>query len=109
MAAVAATPYLAAAEACRGEVVGLLRALIATPSMSSDEADVVQRIRQQMEDTGYDEVFLDPFGSIIGRIGNGPGTLGSDSHIDTVDVGNRKEWSRPPFEPYLEGAMDGGI
>lgn len=102
------SPYLQAAEESRSEVVDFLRELVHTPSLSSDEAEVVQRIRQQMEAAGYDEVILDPFGSIIGRIGNGPRVIVYDSHIDTVGVGSRGEWSRDPFEPYLEGGHDGG-
>lgn len=97
------TPFLSAAEGRRGEVVDLLRDLIHTPSLSSDEGDVVQRLIQQMEASGFDEVVLDPFGSVIGRIGNGPVTLVYDSHIDTVGVGSRSEWSRDPFEPYFDG------
>ena len=103
------TPFLDAAEGRRGEVVDLLRDLIRTPSLSADEASVVQLLHQQMEANGFDEVVLDPFGSVIGRIGNGPVTIVYDSHIDTVDVGNRGEWSRDPFEPYLEGGVDGGV
>ena len=56
-----------------------------------------------MEDLGYDEVVLDPFGSVIGRLGTGPTTIVMDSHIDTVDVDSRDEWSRDPFEPRSRG------
>jgi putative selenium metabolism hydrolase len=103
------TAFLDAAEGRRAEVVDLLRDLIHTPSLSSDEASVVQLLHQHMEASGFDEVVLDPFGSVIGRIGNGPVTIVYDSHIDTVGVGNRGEWARDPFEPYLEGELQGGI
>jgi len=95
------TPFLAAANARRDAVTELLRELVHTPSLSTDERDVVHRLAAQMEDLGYDEVVLDPLGSVIGRIGNGPVTIVMDAHVDTVGVGSRDEWSHDPFEPVL--------
>jgi putative selenium metabolism hydrolase len=99
------TPLLAAAEAHRGAVTELLRDLVHTPSLSSGEQDVVTRLTGQMEDLGYDEVVLDPMGSVIGRIGNGPVVIVMDAHVDTVGVGSLDEWSRDPFEPVLDDGI----
>jgi hypothetical protein len=44
-----ATPFLAAAERYRSPVTELLGDLIHTPSLSADEADVIDRRRQQTE------------------------------------------------------------
>ena len=100
-----ATPFLQAAELRRRPVTNLLGDLIRTPSLSAFEAEVVQRLRYEMDDLGFDEVWVDGFGSIIGRIGDGPIRIVYDSHIDTVDVGARSEWSRDPFEPYTDGGI----
>jgi putative selenium metabolism hydrolase len=102
---VAPTPFLAAAEAYRDDVTTLLRDLVHTPSLSSEEREVVALLAGQMEDLGYDEVMLDPFGSVVGRIGNGPIAIVMDSHIDTVGVGSRGEWARDPYEPVLDDGI----
>ncbi len=103
------TKVRAEAELRRERVVELLRDVIHLPSLSGGEGDVVGRLHQEMESVGFDEIVSDPFGSAVGRIGSGPVTIVYDSHIDTVDVGSRKEWARDPFEPALEGGIEGGI
>jgi putative selenium metabolism hydrolase len=102
---VATTPFLAAAETHRDGVTALLRELVHTPSLSSEEREVVALLSGRMEDLGYDEVMLDPFGSVVGRIGSGPIVIVMDAHIDTVGVGARSEWSRDPFEPVLDDGI----
>jgi putative selenium metabolism hydrolase len=99
------TPLLAAAERYRSAVTELLGDLIHTPSLSADEADVIEHLRQQMACLGYDETVIDPFGSVIGRIGSGPTTIVYDAHVDTVGVGSRNEWSGDPYEPRVSGGV----
>jgi len=99
------TAYLAAAHAHAAAVTELLRDLIHTPSLSAGEQAVVTRLAAQMEGLGYDEVVLDPFGSVIGRIGSGPRVIVMDSHVDTVGVGSRDEWARDPFEPVVDDGI----
>ncbi len=101
----AGTRPLAAAGTRRAQVTGLLRDLIHTPSLSADEQAVVSRLAEEMEALGYDEVVLDPFGSVIGRIGSGPIVIVMDAHVDTVGVGSRAEWSHDPFEPVLDDGV----
>ena len=54
--------------------------------MSIIGADSV--LKTMMEEAGFDEVFTDGLGNVIGRIGNGPKTVAFDGHMDTVDIGN---------------------
>ncbi|HEV8683465.1 MAG TPA: YgeY family selenium metabolism-linked hydrolase [Actinomycetota bacterium] len=77
--------------------------LIARPSLSRREDAVVQRIASEMTDLGFDEVTVDGFGSVIGRIGDGPVHIAYDSHIDVVDVGDPASWKTEPFSPVIEG------
>ncbi len=101
-----ATPrFLAAAETYRDGVTTLLRDLVHTPSLPSEEREVVALLSGRMEDLGFDEVMLDPFGSVVGRIGTGPTVIVMDAHIDTVGVGSRSEWARDPFEPVLDDGV----
>jgi len=39
------------------------------------EADVAAELVRQMEEAGFDEVWTDPLGNVIGRIGNGKKVL----------------------------------
>jgi putative selenium metabolism hydrolase len=94
------------AEAARPDaerMTAFLGDLIARPSLSRREDAVVQRIASEMTDLGFDEVTVDGFGSVIGRIGDGPVHIAYDSHIDVVDVGDPASWRTQPFEPVIEG------
>ena len=88
---------LEAAKKNEREVAGFLRDLIAIRSMSSQEGDCIQRIKQEMERCNFDEITIDPMGNIIGRIGNGKHVIAMDAHVDTVDVGNPENWNIDPF------------
>ena len=84
------TPDFAAirerAEHYRPRIVRFLRDLIALPSPSGDEERVVGRIREEMEDLGYDRVEFDPLGNVLGYLGSGPRLVALDGHVDTVGV-----------------------
>jgi putative selenium metabolism hydrolase len=96
---------LSAAKKNERSVVKFLRDLIAIRSVSSQEEEVVARIRLEMEQCGFDEVTVDPMGNILGRIGSGKHIIAFDAHVDTVDVGDRRNWTLDPFR----GAEKDGI
>ena len=75
------------------------------PSLSSREGAVIERIRQEMERLGYDEVTVDPMGNLLGRIGNGPRVIAIDGHVDVVDVGDESLWRRDPFSGEVEDGI----
>ena len=79
------------------ELVQFLRDIIAVPSFCGKEGDVIQRIKLEMEEIGFDEIIVDDLGNLLGRIGNGPRVLAIDGHCDTVEVGNPDLWSVDPF------------
>jgi len=82
-----------------------LSKLIQKKSLSGKEKDVAIELRNQMEEAGFDEVRFDGLGNVIGRIGSGEKLLAIDGHIDTVDIGNIKNWS---FDP-LSGEIRNGF
>jgi len=59
-----------------------------------------------MEEAGFDEVFIDGLGNVIGRIGNGKRILAIDGHMDTVDIGNKDNWE---FDPLGGEIRDGYV
>jgi putative selenium metabolism hydrolase len=92
----------AAAQSYEADIVAFLRDLIAIPAESSHEGPVIQRIRQEMEKAGFDEIRIDGMGNILGRIGSGKTVIMMDSHTDTVGVGDPKEWAWDPYKGKVE-------
>jgi len=87
----------AAARSLSHPMSRFLRDIVAIPSLSGGEKDVVHRIREEMQSVGFDEVIFDGLGNVLGRIGDGPRVVAFDAHIDTVDVGNPEAWDFDPF------------
>jgi putative selenium metabolism hydrolase len=85
-------------EAHAQNAYGFLRDLIQIPSTSCHEKLVVERIVQEMETLGYDEVKIDGMGNVHGRVGSGAKVMAFDGHIDTVGVGVPENWTFDPFK-----------
>ena len=62
---------LALAEKYKPDMVRFLRDMVAIPSESCEEREVVLRIKEEMEKVGFDKVEIDPMGNILGYIGHG--------------------------------------
>lgn len=93
------------ASAGEHEIISFLRRLISIPSPSCGEGKVVEEIRRQMELSGFDEVWIDAIGNVIGRMGKGKHIVLYDSHVDTVGLGDPAAWD---FDPYA-GKVEEGI
>ena len=83
-----------------------LSRLVQIKSLSAQERDVQLELKRQMEEAGFDEVFIDGLGNVIGRIGNGKRILAIDGHMDTVDIGNIDNWE---FDPLGGEIRDGFV
>jgi putative selenium metabolism hydrolase len=90
----------------REDMTRFLRDMIAIPSESCHEKEVILRIRREMEKVGFDEIRIDAMGNILGRIGSGRRLIAMDAHIDTVGVGDAKAWR---WDPYTGKLADGVI
>src|SRR5690606_2130506 len=95
------------------DIINFLREIVAIPSMDSQIEEVGKRIGEEMVKLGFDSVFFDRYGSIVGRIGDGEKIILFDSHIDTVGIGDPDQWEWDPFEGkvedgnfYARGALD---
>lgn len=94
----------------KDELVRLTAELVAQKSNSGCEAEAAEVLRQYMLNHGFDEVTVDGFGSVIGKIaGSRPGPrLLFDGHLDTVPVANPAAWSHDPYGCEIEdGRMYG--
>lgn len=95
------------------DILAFFRDIVAIPSMDSDIEKVGERVGAEMTKLGFDSVYTDKFGSIVGKIGHGPKILLYDSHLDTVGIGDPAQWPWDPFQGkvedglfYARGALD---
>ena len=90
--------------------VNFCRRLIQTPSMSGQEGDAARLVEAEMLRLGYDRVWIDDVGNVIGLIrgsGGGP-RLQFNTHLDHVDPGDPQDWSYPPYAATIHaGAIWG--
>ena len=56
---------MTAANALEADMVRFLREMIAIPGESSHEGPVIQRIKQEKERVGFDEIRIDGLGNIV--------------------------------------------
>jgi len=97
----------------RERTLNLHRELVRIPSVSGKEHAISKKISKQLESMG---VQTEAVGlNVVGRIRGSQGkpTLILNSHMDTVDVGNREDWHVDPFgaeirdgKIYGRGAAD---
>ncbi len=81
------------------KVIDLCQRLIQAKSYSGEEAQAAEVLKDYFQEMKFDEVMVDTYGNIIGKIkGKQPGNkILFDGHIDTVPVGEERDWSYPPF------------
>jgi len=87
-------------------MAAFLQQLVRIPSLSTHEEAVAIRLAEEMRRLGFDEVWTDPIGSVIGRIGAGQGPkLVFNGHMDTVDVGDLSDWAHPPYAGIIQDGI----
>lgn len=89
-------------------LVDFCREMIRIPSPSGCEARVAGLIEKTMKQSGFDEVSVDRYGNVVGRIvlGKGGKRILLEGHMDHVDVSDPSRWMQNPFGGDL---VDGKI
>lgn len=79
------------------------RSLIRTHSVTTGEKEVVEVLSAEMKRLGFDRVWVDDFGSLIGVVeGSQPGpAILLDGHCDTVEA-HAPDWSHDPWGGEVE-------
>lgn len=78
--------------------MAFLRELVRTPSPSTEEGTIADRVAAEMTRLGFRDVHIDHIGNVVGWIGPGRGPiLMLNAHMDTVQVGDPESWSYDPF------------
>jgi putative selenium metabolism hydrolase len=91
------------------ELVEFLQDIVRTPSLSGQEDRVATRVAAAMRRAGFREVFTDPIGNVVGRMGTGgQPMLLYDGHMDTVGISDRTAWGHDPFgADIVDGVLYG--
>ena len=101
------TSYREQARKYEKKMVRFLRDMVAIPSESAKEKEVIQRIRKEAEATGaFDKIKVDRLGNLlayVGKPGKGKKLIAIDAHVDTVGVGDLSEWKHDPYQGKVEG------
>lgn len=82
-----------------------LQSLVRVRSLSGEEQSVIALVEAEMHALGFDRVFIDANGSVIGEIDGAKAgaTLLLDAHVDTVGVAPGVEWAHAPFGGDIDG------
>lgn len=82
------------------EAIKFAQKLVQTPSISSNEKGVADLLLAKMKELGYDQVFRDEMGNVVGIVEGdeeGP-TIMYNSHMDHVSPGDPANWEG--YDPY---------
>ncbi len=91
--------------AAEDDIIRFMRDIVAIPSTDGQIREVGERIAEEMKALGFDEVWFDRMGNIVGRVGDGPTKIVYDSHIDTVGIGDPEAWEWDPFKGKVENGI----
>jgi putative selenium metabolism hydrolase len=89
------------------QVVEFTQQLVRMQSLSGQEGKVASLVQEWMAALGFDDVQVDIYGNVIGRIDGQGGEGGArrlllDGHIDTVAPVQLGDWSDDPFSATLK-------
>ena len=85
------------------DLLAFAQELVRIKGYSGQEEQVARKIAAKMEALGYDEVKIDRYGNVLGRVGDGERIILFDSHTDTVSVTDEDLWDVPPFSGEIVG------
>jgi len=86
-----------AVAALENRLVAFASELVQIESRTGKEAAIAAKIQAEMEALGYDRVFTDRLGNVIGVLGSGERRLLFDSHMDHVAVEDAANWTDDPY------------
>jgi putative selenium metabolism hydrolase len=87
-------------------MVNLTSKLVSIKSITGAESTVVNYVKETMISLGFENVTIDEFGNVFGKVGEGSNTIVFDSHLDTVEAGIVSDWDHDPFSGLV---VDGKI
>jgi putative selenium metabolism hydrolase len=88
-------------------MISFLRDLVAIPSYDGNIRAVAARVEQELRALGFADIHYAPYGDLVAKIGDGKEILLYDSHLDTVGVGDEREWNAG--RGAFSGAIENGL
>jgi putative selenium metabolism hydrolase len=89
----------------REQVIACCRELVRAQSLAGRERPAAEVAERWMMKLGYDEVWVDDFGSVVGRVvgkaGDGP-HIHFDGHLDTVPATAIEHWQHAPYGAEMD-------
>lgn len=92
-------------EKIKQDIIEFTQKLIQEKSLTGQETEAAELIKNKMIELNYDEVKVDAYGSVLGKIGNGNTKIIYDAHIDVVEAKDEAEWKYPPFSGKIEDGI----
>ena len=98
----------------RDAIISFLRDIVAIPSYNSNIRAVAARVEHELDVLGFQDIHYAPYGDIVARMGpslsphsaqDGKRVLLYDSHLDTVGIGDEKEWKHGAFSGAIENGL----
>ena len=92
------------------DLVSFVQELVRTPSLSYDESRAAGVVERRMQEVGFDKVFRDDAGNVVGIIVGleGDQTVLLNGHLDTVPPNTQGEWVHGAYSgDTLDGAVHG--
>jgi putative selenium metabolism hydrolase len=91
------------------DAVTLCRELVRARTVTGNEGEAADVAERWMRDLGYDRVWRDELGNLIGALdGKRPGGVLIDGHLDVVEPGDVSLWRCDPFSgDVIDGALYG--
>lgn len=84
------------------DLLAFTQEIVHIRSFSGQEGDAAKAIAAKMEALDYDEVMIDRYGNVLGRMGSGENSILFESHTDVVQVHDAEEWQVPPFSAEIK-------
>lgn len=90
----------------RDEIIAFTQELVRLPGLPGQEERVARAVQAKMHSLGYDEVWVDDYGSVVGLLhGTSAGpTILFDSHTDTVEITSPEAWTHDPLGGEIIGS-----
>lgn len=92
-------------DAVKADMLEFERQLVRIESYTGKEEAASRLIYDKMKELDYDEVLIDPYGSVLGRVGAGDTEILFDAHIDVVTAEDADEWEHGPFSGDVEDGV----
>jgi len=98
------------------DLIRFCQKLIQTPSASGHEGEVAELVQAEMQKLGYDEIWIDRVGNVIGLVkgDRDKPSICFTAHMDTVPCDDESKWEYPPYsgviaEGYVHGRGAGDV